>query len=166
MEEYNAESHQIEKELAVLPPTYSEYLTVREGLNSRRRRRRAIALLSANHALNFHLLQGGAPLTETDDSPATEDRKDAASAAQDDKEYQGKEAHLSKKDADPKDIEDDSSAQRQEHSIGSDRNDSSTDRFIEKDHGPSGRFVARERYVFHHDEGASQTCDNHDKEPA
>lgn len=132
-----------------------------------------MALLSANHPLKFHLLQGGTSLTKLDDSPGTEDKKDTAPATQDgpqstsdivdDKEYQGEGAHLSKKDVDPKEIERDSSAQRREHSVGSVRNDSPTDRFIEKGRGPSRRFVARERYIFHNDEGASQKCANHEE---
>lgn len=65
MDEYNAERSELDRELARLPPTYEEFLTVRSRASSRRRQRNGtappgetsnVAVPSAiSHPLNFHL---------------------------------------------------------------------------------------------------------------
>lgn len=57
MDAYKAERLQLDKELACLPPSYTQYLAVRERANSRRRQRKQPpkAEATASHPLNFHL---------------------------------------------------------------------------------------------------------------
>lgn len=59
MDDFKTENHQLEKVLAQLPPTYSQYLAVCERANSRRKQRKAAKAANADasisHPLNFHL---------------------------------------------------------------------------------------------------------------
>lgn len=56
MDAYKVEIRQLDKELALLPPTYRQYLAIREKTVSRRRQRSiAAAEASVSHPLNFHL---------------------------------------------------------------------------------------------------------------